>query len=256
MPTALPSIRGGLAQVLYPFTQTFICQTGMSDSETATPARWVKGPPLVRFEFGYRPINQADRDTLKAAHGSAKGQFASDRTVTLSPTTYSHLSFDADEFSSVEQNNTLYGVRWSATQTLPQDLTPGASGAAYPTLTVGAMTELPFTQKKRFQTIVSKMESGPKYTFAEFGVGLTNFPADGLMAWEINEPKLDDTDTALRIAHFLANWGMAFSFPFTDEDGTTYNGVFYGSDTLTVNRIDVNLSSIRTTLVQMHSLLA
>jgi hypothetical protein len=122
---------------------------------------------------------------------------------------------------------------------------------------VGAISELPFTQKKRFQTVVSKVDSGPKYTHFEFGPGAdTGFPTDGLMSWEINEPKLCDVDAEAKIAHFLANWGMAFSFPFTDEDGTTYNGVFYGSDTLTVNRLDYNLSSIKTTLIQMHSLLA
>ena len=248
--TALPIIRG-VSTALYPFSQTFMCQSGVSDGQAATPARWVKGPPLVRFEFPYNPIGQADKNTLKTFFASAKGQFTTNLSATLDQE-YDYLSFDADEFSTIQQVNTLYGVRWTLTQTLPQSYSPGTSGTAYPTLTVGAKSELPYTQKKRYQTIVSKMESGPRYTYAEFGGGLTDFPTGGLMAWEFNESVLTDADVATKVAHFLANWGNVFPFQFTDEDGTTYSNVYYASPQLTITFIAPNHSSINTALIQMN----
>jgi hypothetical protein len=250
MPTALPVIRG-TSSALYPFTQTFLCLTGISDSESAAPVRWVKGPPLVRFELPFNPVNQADKNTLKAALVSAKGQFATDRTVTTDQT-YSYLSLDIDEFAAVEQNNTQYSVKWTVTQTLPQNLSPGSSGGAYPTCANGAISQLPFTQKKRFQTIVSKMDSGPKYTYAEFAGSLTNFPTDGLMGWEFAEPFLTDADAATKVAHFLANWGNCFPFSFTDEDGTPYSNVYYATPQLSVLRKAPNQNAITTALIQMN----
>ena len=248
--TPLPIIRG-TSTALYPFTQTFVCSTGISDGQAATPVRWVRAYPRVRFEFPYNPVNQTQKNSLKSAFGSAKGQFATNLSATPG-TEYDYLSFDVDEFSAVEQRSTLYTVKWTVTQTLPQTLSPGTSGGAFPTLANGAISELPYTQKKRFQTIVSSVESGPKYTFAEFGGGLTGFPSDGLMGWEFSEPVVSDADVATKLAHFLANWGRAFGFTFTDEDGTTYSNVFYASDEFTITRNTPNQSSVKTALVQMN----
>lgn len=218
MPAALPVIRGTSA-ALYPFTQRYIAMTGISDSQSANPTRWVRGYPLVRFEFGFNPILQADKTTLKAALAAAMGQFATDRTATTD-TAYTNLSSDADEFAAVEQNHTLYGVQWSLSQTLPQNFSPGSSGGAFPGLSNGAVCQLRYTQKQRFQTIVSKIESGPKYTYAEFGGGLANFPLAGLMAWQFDEAALTDAEVATKVAHFLANWGNCMPFSFTDEVST------------------------------------
>ncbi len=167
--------------------------------------------------------------------------------------TYNDLSFDSDEFSAVEQVTTQYGVRWQLTQTLPQNFSPGASGGAYPVLSTSAISQLPYTQKRRYQTIVSAVRSGPKYTYAEFGGGLTNFPgANGLMAWEFQENNLKDLEVSAKIAHWLANWGDCFPFTFTDEDGTNYSNVYYGSSELAITHTGKNQSSIRTSLIQMN----
>lgn len=249
MPTPLPVVRG-TSTALYPFTQTYICLTGKSDAQSSAATRWVKGPPLVRFEFPYDQLKLADKNTLKAAFVSAKGQFTTNLSATPG-TEYDYLSFDEDEFAGAEAQSTLYGVKWVLAQTLPQNFSPGTSGGAYPTLSTGAISQLPYTQKKRFQTIASKMESGPKYTYAEFGAGLTGFPTDGLMAWEFNETHLSDSEVTGKVAHFLANWGDCFPFTFTDEDSTTYSHVYYASPQLTITRVAPNQASIRTGLIQL-----
>ena len=167
-------------------------------------------------------------------------------------TTFTNLSFEDDEFSVDERTSTLYWNKWSLTQVMPQNFSPGSSGGAYPALSNGAISQLIYTQKARSQTIVSKVASGPKYTYAEFGAGLANFPTAQLMAWTFQERALKDTEVTAKINHFLANWGSCFPFTFTDEDGTTYSSVYYGSDQLVINRTSYNMSSITTSLVQMQ----
>ena len=253
MATPLPIIRGP-SSALYPFVQTFTCQTEVSDSEAGNACRWPTGPPRLRFEFAYNPLRQANKNTLKAAFNSAQGQFTGGGgTAGLTVTTditYTDLTFDSDEFAAVEQITTQYGVRWSLNQSIPQNLSPGASGGAFPLLAIGAMSLLPYTQKLRFQTIVSEMPSGPKYTYAEFGAGGL-FPSGGLMAWTFDEPSLTDADVNTKVAHFLANWGNAYPFSFTDEDATVYSNVYYASPVMTISRQELNRSRITTGLVQM-----
>ena len=248
--TPLPIARG-TSTALYPFTQTFVAHTGVSDAQTANTARWVTGWPTVKFQFPYNPLSQSVKNTLKGAFSSAKGQF----TTNLSATTdqeYDNLSFDADEFVAVEQTTTRYGVQWSVSQTIAQSFTPGASGGAYPTLATGALSQLPYTQKKRFQTIVAVVGGVTKYTSAEFAAGLSGYPTDGLLGWEFAEQSLTDAEVATKVAHFLANWGNCFPFTFTDEDGVTYSNVYYASPELTITRQQVNKSAIKTVLIQMN----
>ena len=247
--TPLPIIRGP-STALYPFTQTFVTYTGISDGQNATPTRWVTGYPTVRFQFPYNPLSVTDKNALKSAFVSAKGQFATNLSATTNQE-YDNLSFDTDEFSAVEQTTTRYGVQWTLSQTVAQDLSPGTPGGAYPTLGTGAISQLPYTQKKRFQTISAVVGGVSKYTYAEFGGGLSGFPTDGLMGWEFNEQQLTDAEVNAKVAHFLANWGNCFPFTFTDEDGTTYSNVYYASPELTITRQQVNKSAIHTALIQM-----
>jgi hypothetical protein len=254
MPTPLPIIRGS-SSALYPFRQVYTAQTSISDAEAGNTSRSVKGLPLLHFELGYNPVTQAQKNALKAAFAGQQGEFTGgDGSAGLTLTTdqtYTDLGFDADEFAAMETVSTQYAVRWALTQALPQNFAPGPSGGAYPLLAIGAMSLLPYTQKLRFQTIVSQMPSGPKYTAAEFGAGGL-FPAGGLMSWTLDEPVLIDADVNTKIAHWLANWGDCFPFTFTDEDSVEYSNVYYASPTLIIERQDVNRSRITTGLIQMN----
>jgi hypothetical protein len=212
----------------------------------------VKGPPLVRFELGYNPLVQADKDTLKAALTSAKGEFSADLSLTTD-IEFDNLSLDSDEFVAVEEKATQYGVKWAVTQTLAQSLSYGsyAAGYGFPVLSSGCIGQRPFIQKKRFQTISSKMPSGPKYTYAEFAGGLSGgFPSNGLMAWELGYVNLTDAEVTAFIQHFLAQWGDCLPFTFTDEDGTAYSNVHYASPELKIVRQQYNQSSMHIALIQ------
>src|SRR5215469_7043857 len=222
MSTPLPVIRGA-STALYPFTQTYVAHTGVSDAQNGSTARWVQDPPTVRFEFGYNPLTRVEKNTLKSAFDSMKGQFETDLTATTDQL-YSNLSQDADEFSAVEQRSTKYGVRWALTQVVAQNFSPGASGGAYPLLSTNAIGQLPYMQKRRYQTIIAAAGIA-KYTYAQFAAGLTNFPTTALMGWEFDEGQLTDAEVNMKVAHWLANWGNCYPFTFTDEDGTTYSKV-------------------------------
>ncbi len=249
MATPLPIVRGSSA-ALYPFTQTFTAQTGISDGENGSATRWVKGPPLVRFELQSPRLRQADKNTLKAFFTSAKGQMANDLQLTTYQA-WNNLSFDDNEFASIENASTRYDVAWKLTQTLPQNFSPGSPIAAYPTLIAGSISKLPYTQRRRFNTITSKLPSGPKYSLAEYGGTFSNFPGNnGLMAWALDQVNLLDSEVNTLLAHFLTNWGNAMPFTFTDEDAVTYTKVYYGSPELTIRWNRKNSAEIRTTLIQ------
>ena len=249
MATDLPILRGP-STALYPFTETYICNVGSSDSQAGQAIRWVKGPTLVQFTFGYNPMDVTNKDTLKSAFSTAKGQFKKDFEATTD-TTYTNLSMDEDEFSATEERSTIYGARWTLTQVIAQNLSPGYSGGDYPLLASGNMSQRPYTQAKRYQTVASKTPSGAKHTFAEFGGGLANFPTGGLMGWTLDEPTLLDVDVNTKVAHFLANWGPCFPFHFTDEDSVSYGNIYYVAPTLTIVRSGINDSRITTSLIQM-----
>jgi hypothetical protein len=245
---SLPVIRG-VSALNWPFTMTLRFLTGVGQWQNGAQQRWVRLPSaLVRFTVPYPALTQAQKNTVKAAVTSAKGRF--DNTLTISGpfngglATYSNLGIDDDEWIATEAVTTQYNAPLKISQSITQGLSPGTAGTAFPMLANGSMGVLPYKQKKRFQTVQTRMEQGPAYSYAEFGGGLTGYPTDGLMAFEFNEDRLSDADTSTRIAHFVANFGKAFSFTFTDEDSTAYTKTHYASDELAITFKGPNNSSM------------
>lgn len=244
---SLPVIRGTSA-ALYPFTATYSFLTLVGEMQNGYQQRSVKRQGIVRFELPYAKMTQSQKNTIKAAVTSAKGQFDTTLSLVLGATTYTNLSLDADDFEAVESVTKQYNAPLRLTQTIPQGITIGIPTSPFPALSNGTMGVLPFTQGKRFQSIVTKMEAGPKYTFAEFGGGLAGYPTDGLMHWSFDESMLSDTDTAIRVNHFCNNYGKAYKFPFTDEDGNVYTAAHYATDELVVQYMGVNNSRLKVSL--------
>jgi hypothetical protein len=247
VPTALPIIRGD-SQALYPFTRVISFDTIVRVFQNGTQQRSVGRFGLNRFELNYTKLSQTQKNTIKAAITSAKGAFDSTLTLTLGGTTYTNLSIDSDEWAATEATTTQYSAPLKVSQSLSQNLSPGTLGTAFPSLANGTMCQLPYTQKKRFQTQTSRMAAGPKYSYAEFAGGLTGFPSDGLMAWELGNEHLTDADLATVTAHFIANYGRFGEFSFTDEDSVTYTKVHYASDELQIRYAGPNDSAARVAL--------
>lgn len=251
MSTALPVVRGASA-ALYPFTLTISFDTVVQQFENAAQQRWARREALVKVALNYSKFSLAQKETIKAAFVSAKGQFDTTLTLTFGGVTFGHLAFDQDEFAATESSTMQYDIKLNLSQTISGTFTPGTAGTTFPTLANGCMGQLPYTQRKRFQSLVSKMAAGPKYTYAQFAGGLTGFPTDGLMAWDFEEQMLSDADLATRLQHFIDNWGRLKSFDFVDEDATTFSGVHYSSDELAVTYNGPNSSSLKISLEQTN----
>jgi hypothetical protein len=250
---SLPIIRG-VSQALYPFTQRIAFRTIVGQWQNGTQQRSVAQPgALIAFELPYANLSQAEKNTVKAAVDAAAGQSNTTLSVTFGGgVTFTNLSLDSDEFAGTESKTTQYAAPLKVSQVLTQNLFPGSPGAAFPALANGAMSVLPYTQTKRYQTVATKLAAGPKWTTPEFAGAFANYPTDGLMAWTLDERGLTDADRDTRIAHFLANWGACYTFTFVDEDSTSHPKTRYASDTLVIRYNDVNNSDIRIELVETY----
>jgi hypothetical protein len=245
---ALPVIRGASA-ANYPFTMTFSFLTGIGQWQNGTQQRWIRQPGArVKLSLPYGSLVQADKNTVKGAITSAKGRFDNTLSLTIGGTTYTNLGLDDDEWVATENRTTVYSAPIKLTQAIAQNLSPGSPGTAFPSLANGTIGILPYSQKKRFQTVQQRVEPGPAYSYAEFAGGLSGYPADGLFAWEFGADRMTDADVGTIVAHFLANWGRAYSFTFTDEDGTAYTKTHYASDELAITYRQVNDASVRIAL--------
>lgn len=219
--TPLPVIRG-VSAANYPFDMTIGFLTGVGPWQNGEQQRWIRQPGgLVKVAIPYAQLTQAQKNTVKAAFTSAAGRYEQNLEISLpfggSLATFLNFGIDADEWAATEAKTTQYGGPLRLTQSITQSLSPGSPGGAFPTLANGTIGILPYVQKKRFQTVAQKVEAGPIYTFAEFAGGLSGYPKDGLMAWEFNMQLASDADVVTLAAHFIANWGMAYSFLFKDE---------------------------------------
>jgi len=241
--SAIPIIRGGI-QALYPYTQTIHFDTFVQRNQDGSEQRWIRNYGMMKFELSWGALARADKDTIKGVVTTAKGQFGGGWSLTANGATYTNLSLDADTFEAVENETTQYSTKLTFSQTLSQSLSPGTAGTPFPTLGVGAIAQIPWTQRKRYFTTVNKLDSGPKYTWAWFGGGLSNFPTDGLMGWQTGGPSLPDADLANLVSHFVANFGRFGDFSYTDEDATTYTKAHYASDDMVIVYQQPNQASV------------
>ncbi len=240
---AVPVLRGSSA-LIYPFTWTISFLTDVAQMQNGYQQRAVKRAPLVRFEWTYAALSMAQKNTLLTWFNSAKGQMSGSESLAFGGVTYTNLSSDADEFTARESQTMQYDCPLKLSQVIAQDLSPGTAGGAFPPLASGAIGILPYTQGMRFQSIVTATPSGAKFAFAEFAGGLASYPSTGLKFWELAESHVSDADLATRTAHFIANWGRAKQFSFTDEDGTPHTKCHYAMDDLAIRVTGPNDSAL------------
>ena len=243
MSITLPVIRG-VSAAIYPFTQTISFSTLVTQNQNGKEQRSARRLGMVKFSIPYPVLTQAQKNTVRSAVDSALGAASTDITLAFGGTTYTHLSLDTDMFSGAENSTIQYDCPLSLSQSVRQDLSPGTSGTAFPTLANGAMCQLPYTQHKRFQT-VAQAANGIKWTRSEFGGSLSGYPTGGLPGWTLDERRLSDADLATRLAHFIANAGKFKAFTFTDEDGTAYTKTHYAMDEMVINYAGPNDAAVR-----------
>ncbi len=240
---AIPIIRGGL-QALYPVTVTYRFSTNIMKNENGSEDRNIRDFGRVKFDLTWGALIQSEKNTLKSFADAAKGRDDASSTLTFRGTTYTNLGLDSDTFSAVENTTTQYDVKMTFSQAITQDLSPGTPGQPFPTFANGSISQLPWTQRKGFRTDLSATSYGPRFPWAWYGAGLTDFPDDGLMGWNVGGQTVSDADIAVLVAHFIANAGMYGDFTYPDEDGTPHTKVRYDSDELVVTYQEPNRASV------------
>lgn len=247
MSIALPVVRGTSA-ALYPFTMTISFDTMVTPTQNGKEQRSARRLGLVKFSIPYGALTMAQKNTVRDAFDDALGAASTDITLAFGGTTYTNLSLDSDVFSAIENVTTQYDGPLVLSQVIGQSLSPGTAGTDYPTLANSAMGQLPFTQRKRWQTVAQKMAAGPKWTRSEFGGSLAGYPTDGLMGWSFDNRHLTDADLATLTAHFIANAGKLRAFTFMDEDSSAYTKTHYAMDDMVVTYSGPNDSSVKVEL--------
>jgi hypothetical protein len=132
-------------------------------------------------------------------------------------------------------------------------LYPAITGApvTFPALPSGAVTCLPWSKRRTFETSFTDLEVGVRRATALRGGGLTNFPAVPELAWDIQLKSIRPATAEDHIKFFITTHGRLGTFSFTDPDtSVTYTGCRYDSDDLTVSYDGYNRCSISLTIVK------
>jgi hypothetical protein len=260
MPAPLPGLRGTTIQALYPFKRTVRYLTDVVAFQDGSEQRSKGGGPWNSFELDFNRLSQTDKDAIKTHVNSAKGAFDSTLSITLDNTaygggavTYANLGIEDDAWDSTERVNTQYTTKLRLRQTVPQpvtDIVPSIP-PAYPLLANGAAVMLPYTVTRRFSTLRNDQPAGPRYSFANWGGGLTAMPTGALMSWGLEYSLMGDADVATIEAWFHWAWGRWGGFTFVDaEDGVSHPKVRFDMDSLEIRYQDVNQTVVSTKLCE------
>jgi hypothetical protein len=235
---SLPVIRGSI-QGTYPLRMTISFMTGLGQFQNGAQQRWISRPgALIKATLNYGGMNLVQKNTVRAAVSSAQGKLSQSLSLSLpfagGFTAFSNFGIDNDEWVATESSSMLYDGPLELTQSVSQSLSPGTPGQPFPTLANGAISTLPYSQKKRYQTVGRRVPAGPSYNYAEFGSGLTGYPNDGLMAWTFDMQHVSDADVQTLVAHFVANFGKAYGFQYADESSGSSLSSLVNSYTTTI----------------------
>jgi hypothetical protein len=205
----------------------------------------VAGAPLITTISGYTSPTQV---TLTAA--ASTGVSGAD---TRWGTYYGNMALTADSFEATETLSTTYTVKFNARQTQNPGIATPSIGANYPTLSVGLTAQRPYTQARRFYTMIADQPSGPRYAFEYYDAGFANFPTGALSAWQIQYGALGDNDMATIENFFRGCCGRYGSFTFIDpDDSVSYPNCRFDQDQLTIQMAQYNLSQVSLRVIQTN----
>jgi hypothetical protein len=201
-----------------PVTRTLAFDTGIITGKSGHEQRWMRSPGGVEsFLLPYTGLTLAGRDTLLSTAESAKGSY--DQTVSLvfDGNTYSGMHLDLDTFPFTESSPLVWGgtVKLS---TVARAADSGSMPSDFPALSTGAITQLPSTPTRTFDTSSVRTE-GARYSYAK--------RASGLRVWTAGGTAITKTEAQAIWDMFRLAGGRWRSFNFPDPDsGVVYTARF------------------------------
>lgn len=245
MPT-LPLVRGGVAQVLYPFTRRVKFSTMIHVAADGKEQRAAgRGVPLFEGTLTYNELNAADFALINNFFAARSGQFQT-WDMTIGGKTYSNLKFTQDVIEWDESSPKLYSTKLGWRQLNNAGYTIPIPGASFPNLSVGVITQYPYRPGYRQLTTVNDQASGWAYPYRWYGAGLTGFSTAAVRRWTLSNPVLPDADVVTIENDFVGRLGMWGAMSLQDpEDGLApHANCRYGSDVLQIEYLGPNQTAI------------
>lgn len=87
----------------------------------------------------------------------------------------------------------------------------------------GVMVQRPYGQSVRFSTLVQDMPFGKRYSYSEWGGGLSRYPSGPLNRFELQYPSITDAEVAALQSFFTQAEGRLNEFTYLDPGGNLVN---------------------------------
>jgi hypothetical protein len=256
---AVPLVRG-TGQALYPFTRSREYSTDLAQFVNGTEQRFKVRAGLTRLSLPYSYLVAGDASNLEIFVDSAKGEFDTTGTITLTDSlgnsnAYDNLTLDQDTIAVTENDATLYDSQLDLHQTQNLDSPPPTVSEpwTFPVFDVGVSAQRPHKQIRRFLTSLVDQPAGVRYSWAWYGEGLTDFPIGALEAWELTL-LLSDVNLVTLETFFRAMEGRMWPFMFLDPDSEVeYYPCRFGTDKLQIQHKGVNNNQVVVPIVQFQT---
>jgi hypothetical protein len=247
MAGSFPTLSGGTT-VMYPLRIKVSCLTRIQRGTNAAEQRYAVAAPFATFDATYTNLSAADQASVQGFHDSQKGAFDSTWDLTFDGKTFTAMRFTSDELKWTETIPNRWTTQLGFAGFYPAISSPPST---FPALPSGAVTQLPWSKRRTYETSFTDLEVGVRHATAARDGGLTNFPTAPELRWDITLRAIRPADAENHIKFFISQHGRFGSFSFTDPDTlVTSSGCRYDSDDLTVSYDGYNRCSISLTIIK------
>ena len=248
MAGAFPTLSFG-GTVQYPLTLKVSCLTRIQKALNSETQRYVMRAPMAELVLTYTNLTDADRSSVESFHDSQKGAYDSTWTLDFDSKSLTAMRFSEDLLTWEENIPNRWTTRLKCSGLYP---IPGSPPASLPALDSGAVTQMPWSKEREYDTSFTDMESGVRHATALRGGGLTNYPTGPELRWNLEFHKVAHDKAEEVIQFFVSKRGRFGSFSFTDPDSlVVYSGCYFGSDDLTVTYNGYGNTSLTAQVVKL-----
>lgn len=217
---------------MYPTRVRYSCLTRIHAAQSAAEQRYVVRAPMVEVDAAYRNLTAADQGTIDTFFDSQKGAYDATWTLDFNGRTHTAMRFLEDEIRWEETLPNRWSTRLQSRGVHPALISPPSSLPALPS---GAVTQRPWSKRRKYETSMADMESGSRHSLSLRGGGLTGFSTLAARAWDIQMPSIPSATAILIADYFMSVSGRFGLFTFTDPDtAIAYTDCRFGSDDLEV----------------------
>lgn len=236
MAGTFPNLASGQV-CMYPAVRTVRAVTREIRFANDSRQTWHTQPMLNAWELQYEGLTVADRNTLRDFWDLQKGAFDKSWTFPFDAVNYADCQFDGDEFGQAEGETAInrYNLMLRIRQ-VKKHATMTLTAPAFPEITSGVRTQLPYSVTRAYNTLRSETDAGFCYTYAQRETPLHRF--------SLSFGAITPAEMTTLLAHFIACGGPYRKFSFIDPDsGTAYTNCAYAQDRLEIRFASKNVRS-------------